>query len=80
MNNRKQSSVSGGRIYRVFVILAVHGSLTKSQAHDYCSVYVGQCEGPTSASLLVQKALSKGTVADPKFVLLVPNSQIEAPA
>jgi hypothetical protein len=76
MNHRNESSMPDGGVYRVFVILAAD-RCTTLRDQEYNSVEVGQCEGPASASLLVEEALSKGSITEPKFVLLIPESHLQ---
>jgi hypothetical protein len=76
--NRSQRKLPEQAMYRVFVILASHPTVNP-RTHTYKSVCVGQCENPSSALPLVRKALRSQTIVDPKFVLLVPESQLQAP-
>jgi hypothetical protein len=76
--SKSQKKLPEQAAYRVFVILALHPTL-KLKTQTFESVCVGRCENPSSALLLVREALRSRTIVDPKYVLLVPESQLQVP-
>jgi len=62
--------------YKVFVILGPRSTASNTQKLE--SLSVGCCDTPSDALQLVQEALHKKAIVNPKFVLLVPDSQLRA--
>lgn len=60
--------------YKVFAIVVNFDS----KREPYRAVYVGQCDTPSGASQIMDDAIKKQLVTNPKFVLLVPETQLDA--
>lgn len=61
--------------YNVFVLESFNG-LEKLPKERFNSVCLGQCESPPASAVLVRKALRRGIIVNPQYVLLVPTAHL----
>jgi len=75
---RSEKAVGNGRVrskYSVFVLESFN-ELEKLPKERFNSVCLGQCESPPASAVLVRKALRRGIIVNPQYVLLVPTTHL----